>query len=83
MQLDFRDAFALGARAASDDAPAVLIAATSGRALAASARRAGYRPLVADFFGDHDTIARRRDDACTFAGSFARGIGGRCAAWRA
>ncbi len=28
----------------------LLIAAISGRALAAAARRAGYRPLVADFF---------------------------------
>src|SRR5262245_28792180 len=36
---------------------AVLIAAVSGRALAASARRGGYVPLVADFFGDQDTIA--------------------------
>ena len=36
---------------------AVLIAAASGRALAASARRGGYVPLVADFFGDHDTVA--------------------------
>ena len=33
----------------------VLIAALSGRALAAAARRAGYRPLVADLFGDLDT----------------------------
>jgi uncharacterized protein len=37
--------------------PAVLIAAASGRALAASARRGGYVPLVADFFGDQDTVA--------------------------
>jgi predicted ATP-grasp superfamily ATP-dependent carboligase len=37
------------------DAPAVLIAALSGRALAACARRGGYRPLVADLFGDLDT----------------------------
>jgi len=37
--------------------PAVLIAAPSGRALAASARRGGYVPLVADFFGDEDTLA--------------------------
>jgi len=37
--------------------PAVLIAAASGRALAASACRGGYRPLVADFFGDEDTVA--------------------------
>ncbi len=36
---------------------AVLIAAASGRALAASARRGGYTPLVADFFGDEDTLA--------------------------
>ncbi|CAM5767280.1 hypothetical protein LMIY3S_02108 [Labrys miyagiensis] len=34
---------------------AVLIAAQSGRSLAAAARRAGYRPLVADMFGDSDT----------------------------
>ena len=34
---------------------AILIAAPSGRALAAAARRAGYRPLVADFFDDLDT----------------------------
>ncbi len=34
---------------------AVLIAAFSGRALAQSARRAGYVPLVADAFGDNDT----------------------------
>jgi uncharacterized protein len=37
--------------------PSVLIAAASGRALAAAARRAHYRPLVADFFGDLDTHA--------------------------
>jgi predicted ATP-grasp superfamily ATP-dependent carboligase len=37
------------------DSPAVLIAALSGRALAACARRGGYRPLVADLFGDLDT----------------------------
>jgi predicted ATP-grasp superfamily ATP-dependent carboligase len=34
---------------------AILIAAASGRALAEGARRAGYRPLVADFFDDSDT----------------------------
>jgi len=39
------------------DAPSVLIAAASGRALAISARRAGYAPLVVDFFGDQDTLA--------------------------
>ena len=39
------------------EAPAVLIAAASGRALAASARSAGYAPLVVDFFADDDTRA--------------------------
>ena len=36
----------------------VLIAALSGRALAAAARRAGYVPLVVDAFGDQDTRAQ-------------------------
>jgi predicted ATP-grasp superfamily ATP-dependent carboligase len=40
------------------EAPAILIAATSARALTASARRAGYAPLTIDFFADEDT---RRD----------------------
>src|SRR5262245_36529165 len=35
----------------------VLIVAASGRALAASARRGGFTPLVADFFADQDTLA--------------------------
>jgi uncharacterized protein len=35
---------------------AVLIAAISGRALAGAARQAGYLPLVADCFGDDDTL---------------------------
>ena len=35
----------------------ILIAAFSGRALAESARRAGYLPLVVDAFGDMDTRA--------------------------
>ena len=35
----------------------LLIAAVSGRALAQAARRAGYIPLVADFFADQDTEA--------------------------
>jgi len=34
----------------------LLIAAVSGRSLAAAARRAGYRPLVADLFCDLDTV---------------------------
>jgi len=39
----------------ASDSRFVLIAALSGRALAACARRGGYRPLVADMFGDLDT----------------------------
>jgi predicted ATP-grasp superfamily ATP-dependent carboligase len=39
------------------DPACVLIAAQSGRGLAAAARRAGYLPLVADMFGDIDTMA--------------------------
>lgn len=35
----------------------ILIAAVSGRALAASARRRGFLPLVVDCFGDEDTLA--------------------------
>jgi predicted ATP-grasp superfamily ATP-dependent carboligase len=35
----------------------VLIVAASGRALAVSARRGGYVPLVVDAFGDQDTLA--------------------------
>jgi len=35
----------------------VLIAALSGRALGASARRAGFAPLIVDAFGDEDTRA--------------------------
>jgi len=40
------------------DNEAILIAAISGRALAESARRGGYVPLVTDFFGDQDTLLR-------------------------
>jgi uncharacterized protein len=39
------------------DGRSILLAAQSGRALAAAARRAGLRPLVADLFGDMDTRA--------------------------
>jgi predicted ATP-grasp superfamily ATP-dependent carboligase len=42
-------------RSSQADGAALLIAAVSGRALAACARRAGYVPLVADFFADADT----------------------------
>lgn len=55
------------------DAPAVLIAGVSGRALAASARRGGYLPLVADFFGDQDTLALAHAYA-RLGGNLARGI---------
>lgn len=44
--------------------PPVLIAAFSGRALAQSARRAGYLPLVVDCFGDLDTRAAAHDLVC-------------------
>jgi predicted ATP-grasp superfamily ATP-dependent carboligase len=37
-----------------------MIVAAAGRALAASAHRAGFAPLVADYFGDQDTIALAR-----------------------
>ncbi len=39
------------------EAQAILIAGFSGRALAQSARRAGFTPLVVDGFGDEDTRA--------------------------
>ncbi len=44
--------------------PAVLIAAFSGRALAQSARRAGFTPLVVDCFGDQDTREAAHDLIC-------------------
>ncbi len=62
-------------RSSSAELASLLVAAISGRALAASARRAGYTPLVADFFADADTreIAQR----CTkFKGDIDRGIAG-------
>lgn len=54
----------------------LLIAAISGRALAAAARRAGYRPLVADFFCDTDTMALA-ERAAILPGDLQRGIDGR------
>jgi predicted ATP-grasp superfamily ATP-dependent carboligase len=51
----------------------LLIAAVSGRALAAAARRAGYRPLVADFFCDVDTMALA-DRAVRLPGDLQDGI---------
>lgn len=51
----------------------VLIAGLSGRALAAAARRAGYRPLVADLFQDLDT--KRLAERClVLPGDLAAGI---------
>src|SRR5215468_976826 len=52
---------------------AVLIAAVSGRALAASARRGGYLPLVADFFGDQDTVEAAHGHV-TLGGGLAHGF---------
>ena len=53
--------------------PAILIAAISGRSLAAAARRAGFRPLVADLFNDADTLALA-DRAVKLSGSLQSGI---------
>ncbi len=55
------------------DEAAVLIAAISGRALAASARRGGYAPLVTDFFGDQDTLQVAHAHV-RLAGGLAQGI---------
>lgn len=44
--------------------PTVLIAAFSGRALAQSARRAGYTPLVVDCFGDLDAREAAHELIC-------------------
>jgi predicted ATP-grasp superfamily ATP-dependent carboligase len=72
-----------------DERPHVLIAALSGRALAAAARRSGWVPLVADRFGDEDTRALAGDlrvvaddgDAAWLAAldslALASGVGGR------
>lgn len=56
-----------------NSAATILIAAISGRALAAAARRAGYRPLVADLFRDQDTLALA-ERAVLLPGDLARGI---------
>ncbi len=45
-------------------AQAVLIAALSGRALCAAARRAGFVPFVVDAFGDDDTHAMANSVQC-------------------
>lgn len=55
-----------------------MIAALSGRALAAAARRSGYRPLVADLFADLDTRsiaeAVERVDGSLAHGFFSRSL---------
>ena len=61
--------------APSPEAPDILIATFSGRSLAASARAAGYTPLVADLFADNDL----RDlvaDFRTVHGDFVDGFDG-------
>lgn len=57
------------------DAPAIVIAALSGRALAAAARRAGYRVLVADLFRDLDT-QRLASRSVQLAGDLNSGMSG-------
>jgi len=52
----------------------VLVAAVSGRALAAAAQRAGFAPLVADLFRDLDT-REIASDSIRVSGSLARGLG--------
>lgn len=52
------------ARARDVTVETVLIAAFSGRALAASARRAGFHPFVVDCFGDEDTRAAAAATRC-------------------
>jgi uncharacterized protein len=56
-----------------DNETAILIAAVSGRALAASARRGGYAPLVTDFFGDQDTL-ETAEAHVRLEGELARGM---------
>jgi len=51
----------------------ILVAAISGRALAQSAQRGGYQVLVADFFGDQDTLQVAKDHV-RFPGALVRGI---------
>lgn len=60
-------------RARLSEAPRVLIAALSGRALAQAARLSGYAPLVADFFNDADTRALAQA-SCQVKGDFSQGF---------
>jgi len=54
------------------EAPSLLLAAISARALAQSARRAGFTPLVVDFFADADT--QQAAHACRKLSFIERGI---------
>jgi predicted ATP-grasp superfamily ATP-dependent carboligase len=61
-------------KSSSPNRGTLLITAISGRALAACAKRAGFTPLVADFFADADTAALSH--ACRkLDGDLAEGIG--------
>jgi len=66
--------FPLHARS-QNSAGFLLVAAISGRALAAAARRAGYRPLVADMFCDTDTVALA-ERAVKLPGDLRNGVDG-------
>jgi uncharacterized protein len=61
-------------KTAVTDAAGLIVIAQSARALASSARRAGYAPLTIDMFGDDDTRALSR---CSIAleGGLSNGIG--------
>jgi len=64
---------ASSADATGERARPILVAALSGRALAASARRAGFRPLALDLFGDCDTLCLAPGSE-RVAGDLARGF---------
>lgn len=55
------------------EAPSILIVAVSGRALAAAARRAGYRVVAADLFGDTD-LKSAAEDYLTVEGDLVSGF---------
>jgi predicted ATP-grasp superfamily ATP-dependent carboligase len=60
-------------RSSQAEGPSLLLAAISARSLAQSARRAGFAPLVADFFADTDTQSAAH--ACRkLAGGLDRGM---------
>jgi uncharacterized protein len=60
-------------RSSRPEPRSLLIAAVSGRQLAASARRAGLIPLVADFFADADT-QELAHACCKLPGDILRGM---------